>query len=106
MMTVVETSLFLRYARQVWDEDEQETFIQWIAGVPDAGDVIPGTQGLRKVRWSRSGIGKQGGSRVIYYLRRPQGEIVLLLVYAKAKFDNLSPDYLKRLKEVCDGSRN
>lgn len=51
-------------------------------------------------------MGKQGGSRVIYYLRCPQGEIVLLLVYAKAKFDNLSPDYLKRLKEACDGSRN
>ena len=77
MLAVVETSLFLRYAGQVWDEDEREAFIQWIAAVPDAGDVIPGSQGLRKVRWSRSGMGKQGGSRVIYYLRCPQGEIVL-----------------------------
>lgn len=104
ILTVVETPLFLRYAKDIWDDEEREVFVQWIAGMPEAGVVIPGTQGLRKVRWSRSGMGKQGGSRVIYFLRRPQGQIVLLLVYAKSKFDNLSTDYLRQLKEICDGS--
>src|SRR5438105_458494 len=53
MLTVVETPLFLRYAAEVWDEEERETFVGWIASHPDVGDVIPGTGGLRKIRWSQ-----------------------------------------------------
>lgn len=104
MWTVIETPVFARYAQAVWDDEERETFVDWIASHPEAGDVIQATGGLRKVRWSRPGMGKRGGSRVIYFLRTEQGEIVLLIVYAKAKFDNLSASFLKRLKEVSDGS--
>ena len=88
---------------QVWGAGEYEAFILWISRHPDAGDVIPGTAGIRKVRWSRSGMGKQGGARVIYFIRN-RSEVALLLVYAKARFDNLSSDYLRRLKEEFDGS--
>ena len=49
-------------------------------------------------------MGKQGGARAIYFIRTNQNELVLLLAYAKAKFDNLSSDYLRRLKETIDGS--
>ena len=103
MLTVVETPLFLRYAAEVWDDEEREAFVDWIASHPTAGDVIPGTGGLRKVRWSRARMGKQGGARAIYFIRNSKGEIVLLLAYAKAKYDNLSSDYLRRLKEIVDG---
>ncbi len=48
-------------------------------------------------------MGKRGGARAIYFIRSEKGEILLLLVYAKAKFDNLSSDYLRRLKEALDG---
>lgn len=58
--------------------------------------------GLRKMRWSRQGRGKRGGARVIYYTRLANGELVLLLVYAKAKFDNLRPEFLLKLKEHFD----
>ena len=68
----------------------------------EAGDVIPGSGGLRKVRWARAGMGKRGGARVIYFTRNERGEVVLLLVYAKAKFDNISADVLKAIKEKFD----
>jgi len=57
---------------------------------------------LRKVRWSRAGVGKRGGARVIYFTRNARGELVLVLVYAKAKFDNINPQVLKALKEKFD----
>ena len=102
MLTVIETQIFQRYAASVWNDDERIEFIDWIAANPEAGDVMVGTGGLRKVRFSRSGMGKRGGARVIYYNRLENGYVSLLLVYAKAKFDNLPADYLLRLKEQYD----
>jgi hypothetical protein len=66
---------------------------------PETGDVIPGTAGLRKVHWARQGMGKRGGARVIYFNRLENDEIWLLIVYAKAKFDNLPAAFLNKLKE-------
>lgn len=67
MHTVAETPIFQKYAKEIWSEDERMAFIEWIAANPCAGDVIPGSGGCRKVRWSRSGMGKRGGARVIYF---------------------------------------
>ena len=67
-----------------------------------AGEVIPQTGGLGKVRWSRAGIGKRGGARVIYFTRLAAGEVVLIAVYAKAKFDNMPAAVLKSWKEAFD----
>lgn len=99
MLTVIETEVFSVWAGKVWSDAEREAFVDWIAVNPEAGDVIPGSGGCRKVRWSRSGMGKRGGSRVIYYLRLANGEVVLLIVYAKAKFDDLPASFLAKLKE-------
>lgn len=99
MLTVIESAEFMAWARSVWSDAEREAFVDWIAVNPTAGDVIPGAAPLRKVRWSRSGMGKRGGARVIYFTRLANGEIVLLLVYAKSKFDNLGPEFLLKLKE-------
>ena len=100
MLTVIETPVFIRYAEKIWNEDERVFFIQWLAEHPDAGEVIPATGGLRKVRWSRSGMGKRGGTRVIYLLRIAQGELALLMIYTKAEHDNLSAEFLNRLAKV------
>ena len=97
MHTVAETEVFQRYAASIWSERERLEFIDWIAANPQAGDVIPGSGGCRKVRWSRAGMGKRGGARVIYF-NEPDGRIWLLIVYAKAKFDNLPAEFLVRLK--------
>ena len=64
--------------------------------------MIPTTGGLRKVRWSWPGIGKRGGARVIYMLRTAQGELVLLIVYAKAEHDNLSAAFLRQLAQLLE----
>ena len=76
--------------------------MSWIAANAEAGDVIKGTGGLRKVRWTRAGMGKRGGARVIYFNRNERGDLVLLLVYVKAKFDNIPAATLMKLKEALD----
>ncbi|MYN25562.1 transcriptional regulator [Duganella levis] len=106
MLTVIETPEFIASARAILSDPERIAFIDWIAEHPLAGDVIPGVGGLRKVRWARKGIGKRGGARVIYFTRLASGELVLLFAYAKAKFDNLRPEFLLRLKEKFDEQAN
>lgn len=98
MHTVAETAVFVRYAAEIWSEDERMEFISWIANHPDAGDVIPGSGGCQKVRWSRQGKGKRGGARIIYF--RTADEVIwLLIVYAKSQFDKLPTTLLAKLKE-------
>ena len=63
---VVELESFIRGAAALWDDREREEFIDFISLHSDVGEIIPGTGGLRKVRWSRQGMGKRGGARVIY----------------------------------------
>ena len=102
MLTVIKSPVFIEWAAKVWGDAERAEFIDWIADNALAGDVIAGAGSLRKVRWTRQGMGKRGGARVIYYNRLASGEVVLLMVYAKAKFDNLRPEFLLKLKERCD----
>lgn len=103
MLTVVETPIFIRFAKEVWSEEERNEFVDWIALNPIAGDVIPGAGGLRKVRWSRAGVGKQGGTRIIYFLRNAANEIVLVVVYAKAKLESMPVEVLLQWKEAFNG---
>jgi hypothetical protein len=100
MYTVAETEVFVRYAQAVWSDEERSAFVSWIANNPLAGDVIPGTGGLRKMRYSRQGMGKRGGVRVVYYNMLDDGKIWLLIVYSKSKFDNLPVAFLNQLKAV------
>ena len=101
MHTVSETDIFQKYAAGVWSEVERVEFINWIAANPLAGDAVPGSNGCRKVRWSRGGMGKRGGARVIYF-NEFEGRIWLLIVYAKAKYDNLPAEFLARLKDEVE----
>ena len=100
--TVIESPVFIEWSAKVWSDAERTEFIDWISENALAGDVIPGTGSLRKVRWSRQGMGKRGGARIICFNRLATGEVVLLMVYAKAKFDNLRPEFLLQLKERFD----
>lgn len=102
LYTVIETDVLVRTAAQVWTDAERVAFIGWLAANPDAGDVIPGSGGCRKVRWTRTGMGKRGGARVICFNRLEQGEIWLLMVYVKAKFDNLPVSFLKQLGKAIE----
>ena len=102
MLTVIETPIFQSMVEAIWTPSEREDFAVFIGEHPFAGDVIPQTGGLRKLRWSRQGMGKRGGARVIYYTRLPKGDIVLVAVYVKAKFDNLPAQVLNTWKEAYD----
>lgn len=102
MLTVIETPLFQRQCLLYWTEEERGSFAAYLAEHPDAGDVVPGSGGLRKVRWKRAGSGKSGGVRVIYFTRLTEGEIVLLTLYAKAKLDNLTGSQLKEIRRALE----
>ena len=75
-------------------------FAAYIAEFPNAGDVVPHSGGIRKVRWRRAGTGKSGGVRVIYFTHAAEEEVVLLLMYAKAKTDNITGPKSKEIRRV------
>lgn len=102
MFTIVETPTFSRLWPDYWTEDERGEFVSWLAGNFEAGDVIPGTRGIRKVRWSRKGMGKRGGTRVVYYNRLASGQIWLLTIYAKSAKENIPAHILRAIAEEIE----
>ena len=104
MFTVIETPTFVRLANDCWSDEDRTAFITFIAGNPDAGDVVSGSGGVRKVRWGSVGRGKRGGVRVIYFNRLADGEIWLLLVYGKPVRDNIPAHVLRQIKEEIENA--
>jgi len=102
MLTVVETLLFQRQWPLYWTEEQRGELASFIAAHPTAGDVVPESGGIPKVRWSRAGSGKSGDVRVIYFTRIAEGELVLLTLYAKAKTDNLTGAKLKEIRRALE----
>lgn len=92
MQTVAETSVFSRQAAKLFDEDQKQELIDFLAANPEAGDEIHGTGGVRKVRFAASGRGKRGGARVIYYYLDETIPIYALLVYAKNVKTDMNPN--------------
>lgn len=101
LIVVAETPLFVRQAEEVWTEAEREEFVDFIARDPEAGDLIPETGGVRKVRWGRSGSGKRGGVRVIYFHHDVDRPLYLLMVYAKARREDLSADEKRAVRKLA-----
>jgi hypothetical protein len=99
-ITVVEVEPFPAKAAQVWNDEERLEFIGFIASNPEAGDLMVGSGGVRKVRWSRSGTGKRGGVRVIYYFHDESMPLFLLTVYQKNRKDTLSASELGAMKQT------
>jgi len=102
MFTVVETILFQRQWPMYWTEEERDAFATYIAEYPDAGDVVPESGGIRKLRWRRAGSGKSGGVRIIYFVRTMAEEVVLLTLYAKSKTDNITGAKLKEIRRALE----
>lgn len=102
MYTVVETPTFTEEAAGLWSEEERGAFCAWIAANPEAGAVIPGSGGCRKIRWARAGMGKRGGVRVIYFTRLANGEIWLLVMYAKNVRGSIPAHLLKAIRETIE----
>ena len=102
MLTVVETPTFERQWPSYWTEEERGAFAAYVARDPTAGDVVPGSGGLRKVRWRMPGVGKSGGVRVIYFVVAADATIVLLTLYSKSKTDNLTGAMLKEIRRALE----
>ena len=104
MYSLTETPTFVADADKLWSEEERLEFLTWLAANPAAGDVIPESGGCRKVRWSRAGTGKRGGVRVVYFTRVSEGEIWLLLIYAKSTRDNIPGHILKAVRKEIENA--
>lgn len=93
MIVVAETKAFEK--QKCLTPEEVEELITLLAENPKAGDLIPRTGGLRKLRLATASKGKSGGSRVIYYYHNDNHPVFLLYAYAKAKQEDLTPDQEK-----------
>jgi len=102
MYTFIETPTFEADAQKIWNEGERSAFFAWLAANPEIADLIPGSGGCRKVRWSVAGSGKRGGVRVIYFTRMANGEIWLLVIYKKAVKEHIPAHILKSIREVLE----
>ena len=98
MYTISETPTFQAQGAKIWNDTERMAFISYIAENPEAGDIIQGADGARKVRWAAQGKGKRGGARVIYFNLLDDGVIVLIGVYVKSEQTNILPKAVKGLK--------
>lgn len=85
--------------RQVLKEDFDD-FQEELAKNPEMGDIVPGTNGVRKARLKSASRGKSGGSRICYYDVTHRNEIYLLLIYAKNQQENLTSEDKKDFKEL------
>lgn len=100
--TLSETASFSKQAASLWSQDELDALKDYLALNPLAGDEIPGTGGVRKIRWTRAGMGKRGGARVIYYFYDETAPVYLLWAYAKGKQEDLSPVEKSAITKVAE----
>lgn len=101
-MVIIETSIFTNQVQALLSLEEYRKLQMALMIRPDLGTVIPGSGGLRKVRWSLSGRGKRGGVRTIYYWAVASDQILMLLMYAKNDRDDLTPTQLKVLRKIVE----
>ena len=99
-MQFIETSIFTRQVIPLLTDDEYRQLQIALAAHPEMGAIIPHSGGLRKIRWSRSGRGKRGGVRAIYYWVVTEDQILMLFMYPKSEKDDLTPQQLKVLCEI------
>ncbi len=100
-MEFIEATIFTKYVYDYLSEDEYLGLQSFLLQYPEAGKVVRGSGGVRKVRWAIAGKGKSGGVRVIYYFKRQEDEIWLLTIYSKNEVENIPAHVLRQIaKEI------
>ena len=100
MVELVETPIFTRLIRDLLTEEEYR-LLQWgLVARPERGALVPGGNGLRKIRWAGSGGGKRGGLRVLYYWASEDGTIYLLYAYSKRDQEDLTKSQIATLARL------
>ena len=102
MFSFIETRLFTRLLPEYLSDDEYARLQRKLMQDPEAGAVIRGSGGVRKLRWAAAGRGKRNGYRVIYFVRRPKGVIWMLTIYPKNVSDTIPARVLKQIREEID----
>ena len=103
-MEFIETTIFSMYVYEYLSEDEYIGLQSLLVLYPKSGKVVPGSGGVRKIRWALSGKGKSGGVRIIYYFKPNDNEIWLLTIYSKNEVENIPAHILRKIaKEIEDG---
>jgi len=101
LITVVETTEFVKQASKFMSDESRREFINFIAANPSSGDLISGTGGVRKIRWASDPTkGKSGGSRVIYFYHSDDIPLFLFTAYSKSTRENISQNDRNTLKVV------
>lgn len=98
-MEFIETSNFTKLIYTYLTDDEYLGLQGFLLKYPEAGDIVPGSGGVRKLRWAISVKGKRGGVRVIYYFKKQEDEIWMLTLYSKSQTVNIPSHILKRIAE-------
>jgi mRNA-degrading endonuclease RelE of RelBE toxin-antitoxin system len=101
MITIIEFPFFLSQIGSSISAVERDELIDFLARQPSAGDEIPGTGGIRKLRWAGKGKGKRGGLRVIYYFYNETAPVFILTVYGKGIQEDLTPEQKKKLTSLA-----
>jgi hypothetical protein len=99
-ITVAETGPYQRKVGRLLSEGEKAELIAHLSMHPNAGVLIKGTGGIRKLRWARSGRGKSGGVRVIYYFHSQEMPLYLLTIFGKNEKGNISAEEKKVLSKM------
>jgi len=102
-MVIVETPIFTKRILSMLSDEEYRLLQIQLLNKPDAGKVIQGSGGLRKLRWSAKGHGKSGGVRVVYYWVVARETILLIFAYAKNEREDLTPEQLRQLRSIIEG---
>jgi mRNA-degrading endonuclease RelE of RelBE toxin-antitoxin system len=103
-MIFIETTTFTKLIGSYLTDDEYRGLQGFLFEHPDAGKIVRGSGGVRKLRWAMAGKGKSGGIRVIYYWKRTDNEIWLLTVYGKSERESIPSHILKQIaEEIKDG---
>jgi len=101
MITIIEFPSFLSQVGLSISVTERDELIDFLARNPEAGDEIPGTGGVRKLRWSGKGKGKRGGLRIIYYFYNETAPVFLLTVYGKGVQEDLTHEQKKKIASLA-----
>ena len=100
MITVAETEQFQKKVSKLLSQVEKDDLISYLSDNPKAGDLIQGTGGVRKLRWARTGMGKSGGTRVIYYYHSKIMPLYILTIFGKNEKSNLSMNEKQMLSKA------
>jgi mRNA-degrading endonuclease RelE of RelBE toxin-antitoxin system len=99
-MLIIETSIFAKRVYEVLADTDYRALQYYLTEHPEAGDIIQGTHGLRKLRWKIAGRGKRGGARIIYYWMEQESIVILLFIFKKNERDDITENQRKQLMNL------